>query len=418
MPAAILGLLAAVSVTTARAGELDLGILPGAGAAIAMFAVMHLALRRWTPEADPYILPLVGVLTGIGLAEIHRLNPELARQQLIWIAIATVIFVAVLSLVPDPRRLQDYRYIFGVAAVLLLLATMVFGETIFGARLWIRLPGGQTVQPGELVKVLLVLFLAGYLRDKREVLAVPTRRLLGMGVPAARHFGPVVAFWGLALLLVVALNDFGTALLFFGVFLAMLFLASGRVAYVAIGGALFAAGSALVLSAVPRVGDRVDAWLRPFDDPDGKGYQLVQSLYAMADGGTIGPGLGQGFLVQANGNPVIPTLETDFIFAAIATELGFVGAVGVLLTFLLLVQRGFVVAIGAPDGFLKLLAGGLTVVVGLQALVIVGGIVRLIPLTGVTLPFMSYGGSSVVVNFGLIAMLALVSHRSARGAAR
>lgn len=382
---------------------------------IGLFAVMHLALRRWAAEADPYLLPIVAVLTAIGLAEIDRLNPDLARQQLVWIAVATVVFVGVLALIPDPRRLQDYRYIFGVIAVVLLIATMIFGETIFGARLWIRLPGGQTVQPGELVKVLLVLFLAGYLRDKREVLAVPTRRFLGMGVPAARHFGPVIAFWGLALVLVVALNDFGTALLFFGVFLAMLFLASGRVAYVAIGGALFAAGSALVLAAVPRVGDRVDAWLHPFDDPEGKGYQLVQSLYAMADGGVIGPGLGRAFLVTDSGTPVIPTVETDFIFAAIATEVGFVGATGVLLVFLLLVNRGLIIATRAPDGFLKLLAGGLTVVIGLQALVIVGGIVRLIPLTGVTLPFMSYGGSSVVVNFGLIAMLALVSHRAGQG---
>ena len=299
------------------------------------------------------------------------------------------------------------------------MVTIVFGTRINGSKLWIDVGGGQTVQLGELAKVLIVIFLAGYLRDKREVLAIPTTRHFGVALPAARHFGPVLVFWGAALATVVVLNDFGTALLFFGVFLAMLYLATGRAAYTAVGLGLFAAGSAVVYAVVPRVQERVDNWIHPFSDAQGQGYQLVQSLYALADGSVVGPGLGKAFLVRDDGQPVIPALQTDFIFSAVANELGYVGGVAVLLLFLLLVARGLSIAANARDGFSKLLAGGLTAVIGLQAFLIVGGVIRLVPLTGVTLPFMSYGGSSVVVNFGLVALLLVISHRSrAAGAHR
>jgi cell division protein FtsW (lipid II flippase) len=308
--------------------------------------------------------------------------------------------------------LERYRYTIGLTAVALLIATIAFGTTINGSKLWISVGGGQTVQLGELAKVLMVIFLAGYLRDKREVLAIPTTRHLGMHLPAARHFGPVVLFWGVALVAVIALNDFGTALLFFGVFLAMIYLATGRAAYAAFGGALFLAGSAIVYALVPRIADRVDAWIHPFDDPAGRGYQLVQSLYALGDGGVVGPGLGRGFLVDAQGHYVIPALPTDFIFSGVAAELGYLGGVAVILCFLLLVWRGFAIAASAVDGFSKLLAGGLTATLALQAFLIIGGVTRLVPLTGVTLPFMSYGGSSVVTNFGLVALLLVVSQRS------
>jgi cell division protein FtsW (lipid II flippase) len=259
---------------------------------------------------------------------------------------------------------------------------------------------------------MIVIFVAGYLRDKREVLAIPTTRHLGVALPAARHFGPVLVVWGAALVAVVVMNDFGTALLFFGAFLAMIYLATARLSYAAVGMGLFAIGSVVVWAAVPRIGDRVGAWLHPFDDAQGRGYQLVQSLYSLADGGIVGPGFGKGFLVTDGGATVVPALETDFIFTAVTSELGYLGGVAVLVLFTLLVHRGISVAIAATDGFSKLLAGGLTVVVGLQAFLIVAGIIRLVPLTGVTLPFMSYGGSSVVVNFGIAALLLVISQRS------
>jgi cell division protein FtsW (lipid II flippase) len=415
VPAAILGVLGAATVASAKSEELAYGPVPGALTVVAVFLAMHLALRWRAPFADPYLLPVVGVLTAVGLVELHRIDPALAGDQAIWVAVGGAVFVAVVTLVPDHRVLERYRYLIGLAGVGLLGITMAFGTTINGSKLWIDVGGGQTIQLGEVSKVLIVIFLAAYLRDKRELLAIPTKRILGMPVPPFSALGPVLVFLAAALALVVVLNDFGTALLFFGAFLAMIYMATGRVAYTVIGLALFAVGSLAVYLAVGRIQDRVDAWLQPFDDPGDRGFQMVQSLYAIADGGPIGTGLGQAFLVFENGETVIPALKTDFIFSAVATELGYVGGVGVLLAFVVLMARGFAIAGAATDGFSKLLAGGLTAVVGLQAFLIIGGAVRLVPLTGVTLPFMSYGGSSVVVNFGIAALLAIVSHRSRAG---
>jgi cell division protein FtsW (lipid II flippase) len=256
------------------------------------------------------------------------------------------------------------------------------------------------------------MFLAGYLADKRELLAIPTSKTAGVPVPPVSALGPALIFLAASLLLIAVLNDFGTAILFFGVFLAMLYLATGRTGYVVAGVVAIVIGAAAVWAALPRIQDRVEAWIDPFGDAQGLGFQLVQSLYALADGGLVGPGLGRAFLVNEDGSTVIPALQTDFIFSAVAAELGYVGAVGIILCFMLLVQRGFAIAGAANDGYSKLLAGGLTAVLGIQAFLIIGGVIRLIPLTGVTLPFMSYGGSSVVTNFGLIAILLLVSHRS------
>lgn len=411
-PAAVLGLLGLASVASARADAFETGPLPGAIAVLAVFLAMHIALRLRAPLADPYLLPAVGLLTAIGLVELHRIDPALAEDQAIWVAIGGAVFVGVLALLPDHHLLERYRYMIGLGGVLLLVVTMIFGTRINGSKLWIEIGGGQTVQLGEVAKVMIVIFLAGYLREKRELLAIPTRRRLGVPVPPMSALGPVLAFLAAALLLVVVLNDFGSGLLFFGVFLAMIYMATGRAWYVGIGSALFAVGALVIYLAVPRIEARVDGWLSPFDDPQGQGFQLVQSLYALAEGGILGPGLGRGFLVTEQGTTVIPALETDFIFSAVATELGLIGGVGILLGYLLLVQRGFSIAMDANDGFSKLLAGGLTAVVGIQAFLIIGGVIRLIPLTGVTLPFMSYGGSSVVTNFGLVAILLVVSHRA------
>ena len=418
IPAGLLGVLGAATVASAKASELDYGPLPGALAVLGVFVAMHMALRWRAPLADPYLLPVVGVLVAVGLVELHRIDPDLAQDQAIWVAAGGAVFVAVLTLLPDHRILERYRYLIGLTGVGLLVVTMLIGTSINGSKLWINVGGGQTVQLGELSKVLIVVFLAAYLRDKRELLAIPTRRVLGVPVPPLSALGPVLVFLAAALVLVVVLNDFGTALLFFGVFLAMIYMATGRVAYAAIGLGLFAVGAAAVYVAVGRIQDRVESWLHPFDDEQGLGYQLVQSLYALADGGFIGRGLGQGFLVRDDGVTVIPALQTDFIFSAVATELGYLGGVAVLLGFLTLVSRGFSIAGAANDGFSKLLTGGLTAVIGLQAFLIVGGVVRLVPLTGVTLPFMSYGGSSVVTNMGIAALLAIVSHRSRAGLGR
>ena len=409
---AAVGLLGAVTVATANADELDLGPLPGAAAVLGVFIAMHVTLRIKAAYADPYVLPLVGVLAAIGLVELHRISPELARDQTIWFAIGGAVFILVLLFLPDHHVLQRYRYSLGAAAVLILILTMIFGTTINGSRLWIEIGQGQTIQPTELAKVLVVMFLAGYLADKRELLAIPTSKVSGVPVPPISALGPALIFLAISLLLIAVLNDFGTAILFFGVFLAMLYLATGRASYVAIGLAAIAVGAVAVWAAVPRIQDRVEAWVDPFGDAQGLGFQLVQSLYALADGGLVGPGLGRAFLVNTDGSTVIPALQTDFIFSAVAAELGYVGAIGIILCFMLLVQRGFAIAGAANDGYSKLLAGGLTAVLGLQAFLIIGGVIRLIPLTGVTLPFMSYGGSSVVTNFGLIAILLLVSHRS------
>lgn len=415
LPAAIVGFLGVASVATAEADAFEAGPWPVAAGVLAAFAAMHLALRRRAPLADPFLLPIIGLLTAIGLVELQRIEPALAGDQAAWVAVGALVFVAVLVLLPDHHVLEDYRYLIGLAGVGLLVATAVFGTRINGSKLWIEVGGGQTVQLGELSKLLIAIFLAGYLRDKRELLAIPTTRLLGVPVPPMSALGPVLVVMVACLALVGLLNDFGTGLLFFGLFLAMIYLATGRVAYVAIGMGLFLAGSVLVYALVPRIQGRVDNWLNPFDDPRGLGYQLVQSLYAMAEGGIVGPGLGKAFLVTADGSTVIPALQTDFIFSAVATELGYIGAVGLLLVFVVLIQRGFAIAAGATDGFSKLLAAGLTAAVGLQAFLIIGGVIRLVPLTGVTLPFLSYGGSSVVTNFAIGAILCIISHRSRAG---
>lgn len=415
VPAAGLGALGLASVASARGDGFDAGPIPGAVGVIAVFLAMHVALRLRAPRADPYLLPVVGVITAIGLVELYRINPGLAADQALWVTVGGAVFIGVLVLLPDHRVLERYTYLIGLTAVGLLVATMLFGTRINGSKLWIRLWGSQTIQLTELAKVLIVVFLAAYLRDRRELLAIPTRRVMGVPVPPMSALGPVLLFLAAAVALMAILNDFGTALLFLGIFLAMIYLATGRLAYTWMGLGVFVAGSALVYVAVPHVKERVDTWLHPFSDPQGQGFQLVQSLYALAEGGVMGPGLGRAFLVRANGTTVVPELQTDYIFSAVATELGYIGGVGVLLGFVLLIQRGFVIAANANDGFSKLLAGGLTTAIGLQAFLIVGGITRLIPLTGVPLPFMSYGGSSVVVNFALIALLLVISHRSKAG---
>jgi cell division protein FtsW (lipid II flippase) len=331
--------------------------------------------------------------------------------------IGVAVFAATLiALRDDYRVLESYRYLFGVAAVALLLLPSVpgAGERVNGARLWFHV-GPIQFQPGELAKICLIVFLAGYLREKREVIA--QGRL--------KDFGPLLAIWGAAMLVIVQTNDLGSALLNFGIFLAMLYAATGRLLFVGAGGALFLGGAAFFYTAIEHVRERVTIWLHPWTDErvycalngklefrqDCASYQLVKSLYSIANGGFGGTGIGEGTFTSTDGTPIIPDLHTDFVYSAIAQELGLVGAAGLLLLYMLFVVRGMRIALRAEDGFSKLFAAGLTFGFGFQTFIILGGILRVVPLTGITLPFISYGGSSILANFLLLAGLLLVSDR-------
>src|ERR687898_154286 len=417
------GLLTAIgfaSVYIARSdpSELDATSLTYAGIFMSLYLAAHLVVRYAVPYADAVLLPLTALLSAIGVTLIYRLEPDDAFRQSLWIVIGVILFALVLiALRRDFRILEQYKYLFGVTSILLLMLPALpgIGQTINGARLWVKV-GSFQFQPGELAKIFLIVFLAGYLREKREVLA--QGRL--------KDFGPLLAIWGAAMLVIVQSNDLGSALLNFGIFLAMLYVATGRALFVAAGLALFLGGAAVFYNAIAHVQDRVTIWLQPWtDEPvhcyitgelalrqDCASYQLVKSLYSIANGGFGGTGLGQGTFTSVDGTQLIPYLRTDFIFSAIAQELGLVGAAAVLLVFMLFVVRGMRVALQADDGFSKLLAGGLTFRFALQTFIIVGGVLRVVPLTGITLPFVSYGGTSIVANFVLLALLLLVSNRA------
>jgi len=372
------------------------------------------------PLADPYLLPMAALLTAIGLTEIYRLGPPSALRQGVWVVIGVAAFAATLiGLRRDYRVLERYKYIFGVVAIVLLFLPRlpVIGESINGARLWIHF-GGLQFQPGELGKVALIVFLAAYLREKREVLA--QGRL--------KDWGPLLLIWGGAMLVLFATNDLGSALLYYGIFLALLYIATARLSFVAAALGLFLVGAFAVGRATPHVHERVTDWLFPWTSnpvycpstgtmalrQQCQSYQLVQSLYGIAHGGWVGTGLGRGIVATPGGTQIVPDQNTDFIYSAIAQEIGLVGAAALLLLYMAFVVRGFQIALAASDGFSKLLAAGLSFGFALQTFVIVGGILRVIPLTGITLPFVSYGGSSVVSNFFLVAGLMLISNRANR----
>ncbi|MFL5932775.1 MAG: FtsW/RodA/SpoVE family cell cycle protein [Gaiellaceae bacterium] len=403
----VVGILTALgfaSVYIARQDVVSTASLSYAGFFFALYLAAHLVARLTVPYADPYLLPMAGLLTGIGLTEIYRLNPTDAFRQGLWIVVALGAFAATLFLLQrDYRRLESYKYLFGLSAIglLVLPALPVLGTSVNGARLWVHF-GSLQFQPGELAKVFLIVFLAGYLREKREVLA--QGRL--------KDFGPLLLIWGGAMLVLVETNDLGSALLYFGIFLSMLYVATARIAYVLAGTALFVVGAVGAYLTIPHVRTRVEIWLDPWAHVHTTGYQVTQSLYSISNGGFTGAGLGKGTFTTTNGAQLIPSANTDFIYSVIAQELGLVGAAALLLLFMLFVARGMKIAMLADDGFSKLLATGLTFSFALQTFIIVGGILRVIPLTGVTLPFVSYGGSSVVANFVLLAGLLLVSNRT------
>jgi len=380
-----------------------------AGLFLALFLAAHLVLRMTLPYADPYLLPIGGLLTAIGLTMIYRIEPSQAFRQGVWVVVGVAVFALACLFVRDYRALDSVKYLLGLAAIglLCLPALPSVGTEINGARLWVH-AGPIAFQPGEFAKVLMVVFLAGYLRDNREMLSGGYGRL---GLPSLKHLGPLLLVWGGAMLVLFQSNDLGGGLLLFSIFIAMLYVATGRWQYVVGGFGLFALGAWALYHVVPRVGDRIDIWLHPWADPDGKGYQLVQSIYSIAAGGVFGTGLGEGTLVTPDGGTYIPYLDTDFIYSALAQELGLAGAAAIILLYLVFCYRGFRIAMLADDGFSKLLAAGLTATLAIQAFIIVGGVSGLIPLTGITLPFVSYGGSSIVANFLLLALLLMVSNR-------
>lgn len=391
------------TVWLARSKVLDAAGLTWGGVFVALMLGTHLVVRVRLPDADPWLLPGAALLTGLGVAMVYRLRPDLADQQTAWLVISLGLLAALVILLPNHHVLEQYKYVIGAASVLALLVTISpLGTEINGSKLWVRI-GPMQIQPGEFAKLGIVIFLAAYLREHRELLSMRF---------SPKHLGPLVTFWGASLALLVLMNDFGTSLLFYGSFLLLVFVATGRAAYSVVGMAAFAAGAAFVYRTAGHVQQRFDIWLDPWKDPHDTGFQLIQGLFALADGGLLGRGLGQAYLVTGPQRTLIPDAQTDFIFAAIGDELGFVGAVGVLLLYVVLTWRGYAIAAACRDGFSKLLAFGLATVFAMQALIIVGGVVRLLPLTGQTLPFVSYGGSSLLANWLLVGLLLIISHHA------
>ncbi len=375
---------------------------------VAAFGGAHLAVRKWAPAADPGILPIAFLLSGIGIVFVTRLAPEAAPKQVLWLFLGIACMVAVLIFVRKAEDLTRFKYTFGALAVVLLLSPMlpVIGTEINNSRIWLTL-GPLSFQPGELAKVALIIFLAGYLAQNRTTLSVFTGRIGRLRVPDVATLLPLLIMWGLALVIVIFERDLGSALMFFSVFLVMLYVASGRLTYVVLALGLAAVAAVFLYLMFSHVQVRVATWLDPFADPLNTGYQLCQTFYSLADGGMLGAGIGQGLC------DLIPVVESDFIFAAIAEETGLLGAAGLLFLYVALAVRGFLTAARARTDVSALMSVGLTSVIVLQAFIIVGGVTRLIPLTGITLPFISQGGSSLVANFIAVGLLLVCGNTSA-----
>ncbi len=370
-----------------------------------LLGVAHLAVRRWAPFAESTLLPIAGVLNGIGYVFIVRLKPDLGIKQTYWTAVGIVAFILTLIVVKNVRRLEYLRYTFALIGVVLLVLPLIpgVGYELNGSRIWAHL-GPITFQPGEVAKITLVVFFSSYLVEKRELLALSGKRFLGVTWPEARHLGPIMLAWLGSIGIMSLQKDLGSSLLFFALFVVLLWVATNRATYLALGGLMFFGGAGIAYKVYAHVQVRVQTWIDPWPTASGKGFQIVQSLYAFGSGGISGTGL-------ALGDPArIPAAYNDFIFAAIGEELGLFGTTAVLALFFLLVGAGLRIALRAEVAFDKLLATGLTAIIGLQTFIIIGGVTRLVPLTGVTLPFVSYGGSSLVINYVLIALLLRISH--------
>jgi cell division protein FtsW (lipid II flippase) len=411
------GVGAYAAVGLAVEGEVPVDIMGYGGWLAALVIGCHVVVRLLAPYADPVLLPIVSALNGLGLAMIHRIDlaklaadkdaNTLARDQLLWMTIGVLLFCAVLVLLRDHRRLQAFTYTSGFAALLLLIMPLlpVLGTEIRGARIWINL-GPLSFQPGEIAKVALVIFFAGYLVLHRDALALAGKRVVGIDLPRGRDLGPILAMWLVSLGVLVFQSDLGSSLLFFGLFVVMLYVATERPGWLVVGATLFGLGSYAAYLFVGHVKIRVDAWLDPFHHDSA--YQIIQGLYGMAWGGLVGRGLGQGDPTQ------IPIAESDFIFAALGEELGLTGAMAIIVLYGVIVERALRTALVCRDAFGKLIATGLGVVFALQVFVVIGGVTKLIPLTGLTTPFLSYGGSSLVANWAIIALLLRISDQARR----
>lgn len=410
---------AMVGVTTEGAWAPDVA---RHGALLAALALgLHLVVRWRAPYADPLLLPVATTVNGLGLALIHGLDvvraddEPFAGRQLVWTAVGVVLAAAVLVALRDHRVLRRYTFTAMVVSLGLLLLPLVpgLGKEVNGARIWIHL-GPLTFQPGELTKIVLTVFFAGYLVTARDTLSLVGPKVLGVRFPRPRDLGPILLAWAASVLVLVAQRDLGTSLLFFGLFVAVLYVATERVSWIAIGLALFVGGAVLAWSLFGHVQARVSAWLDPFSAEvydAGTSYQLVQGLFGLADGGLLGQGIG-------GGSPqTVPYAESDFILATLGEQLGLTGVMAVLVLYLVLVERALRTAIGVRDGFGKLLAGGLGFVVGLQCFVVAGGVLRVIPLTGLTMPMLAYGGSSLVANWVIVGLLLRISDSARRPAA-
>ena len=409
------------SLASTQAGRLTLGdatvLAWYLGAVAAAHAVFVLTGRR----TDQLLLPAVAMLGGLSLLLMARLPQttvvqrfgstelSLVQLQLVWLVLALAIVAVVATAVRNDDWLRHYKYTWAAAGIGLLLLVFVAGEEVNGQRLSLRV-GPVAGQPSELLKVILVVFLAGYLAENRPLLSDMSTRIGPLRLPPLPYLAPMVVMWGLALAIVVVQKDLGAALLFFAVFLALLYIATQRASFVLLGGGLFVIGGAVLYSLFGHVQDRIDIWVDPFADPQGAGFQVVRALYAFGRGGILGTGLGGG-LPQVGSAPAIPAIHTDFVFTALSEELGLLGGLAILGLYLVIAERGLRVSAGAADDFRALLAAGLTLVIVVQAAIIIGGNAKVFPLTGITLPFVSYGGSSLLANAIVVGLLLALSDR-------
>jgi cell division protein FtsW (lipid II flippase) len=412
---------ALVLVEANQEQELTSSLLWVGLAYLALFTVAHAAVRRFAPYADPLILPCVALLNGLGLVMIHRLDlaytakaaasgdvvpTEAIPRQVAWTTVGIVLFIAVLWLVRDHRTLARYGYTAGFVGLILLALPGLLPSSITevnGAKIWLRL-GIFSIQPGEFAKILLIVFFAAFLVQKRELFTTAGRRVLGTEFPRPRDLAPLLLAWGLSVGVLVLESDLGTSLLFFGIVLVLLYAATERVSWLIIGLTFFVAGALAAYQLFGHVRVRVQVWLDPFADPSGAGYQIVQALFGLGTGGVGGTGLGAG-------RPdIVPFANSDFMLSSLGEELGLIGLAAILVVYLVLITRGLRSALAVRDSFGKLLATGLAFALALQVFIVVGGVSKLIPLTGMTLPFLSYGGSSLVGNYALVAVLLRVSN--------
>jgi cell division protein FtsW (lipid II flippase) len=412
---------ALVLVEANQEQELTQALLYVGLAYLGLFAAAHLAVRRFAPYADPLILPCVALLNGLGLVMIHRLDlataerataagrdapVELISRQVAWTAIGLTLFVAVLWVIRDHRTIARYAYTAGFAGLVLLALPGLLPSSISevnGAKLWIRV-GSIGIQPGEFAKIFLIVFFAAFLVQKRELFSTAGRRFLGMELPRARDLAPLIVAWGLSVGVLVLERDLGTSLLFFGIVLVLLYVATERVSWMLIGLSFFLGGCVIAYQLFNHVRVRVQVWIDPFADFEGTGYQIAQALFGLGTGGVGGTGLGAG-------RPdLVPYAESDFMLSSLGEELGLIGLAAILIVYLVLITRGLRSAIAVRDSFGKLLATGLAFTLALQMFIVIGGASKLIPLTGLTLPFLSYGGSSLVANYALVAMLLRISN--------